>query len=256
MGGLVFYTEGMSVPFLIIDGYNLMHAAGMARLQYGRGDLERCRNAFINLLSLAISEEQAARTIMVFDAFGAPDNVSRKYLIAGMTILFASPGSDADTAIEEMIADHSSPRQVLIVSSDHRIQKAARKRRAQSMDSDVFLLELEKLAEKRKKQGEALPPQKFGHRITELETDYWLDEFGSIPTTMKEAGIEPLEVKENKPSGDANKTPSPQQKTEAPSETDEWTEIFDSIQVKFDNVSNADYWQKQIDDVIEEESDS
>ena len=30
---------------LVIDGYNLMHAAGLARATYGPGDLERCHTA-------------------------------------------------------------------------------------------------------------------------------------------------------------------------------------------------------------------
>ncbi len=254
----------MSIPFLIIDGYNLMHATGIARRQYAPGDLERCRNQFINILSLAISEEQSARTIIVFDAFDAPSGLSRKYQIDGITILFAQPGHDADTVIEEMIEDHSSPRQVMVVSSDHRIQRAARKRRAQSIDSDLFLIELEKLAEKRKKRGEALPPQKLGNHITELETNYWLEQFGSIPTTMKDAGIEPLLIEiesEKKKSSSASQSPKSTSRNkpilgenENP-ETDEWLEIFNDVQSEFDKVNDPEFWQKQIDDVIKEETD-
>ena len=58
----------MATPFRIIDGYNLMHAAGMARRRYGPGDLERYRNRFIRLVAARLTEEERARTTIVFDA--------------------------------------------------------------------------------------------------------------------------------------------------------------------------------------------
>ena len=249
----------MTVPFLIIDGYNLMHAVGLARQQYGQGDLERSRNAFINFLSLAISEKQSARTIVVFDAFDAPDNLSRKYQQSGMTILFAPSGCDADSVIEEMIENHSAPKQVLVVSSDHRIQRAARKRRAKSIDSDLFLIKLEKLHEKNKSTKEALPPQKLGQHISDMETDYWLEEFGSIPTTMKEAGVEPFKAEpintQKTPASKKKTLPNKNKDTQEKPETDEWLEIFNNIQTELNSMGDADYWQQQIDDVIKEEGE-
>ena len=58
----------MSRPFWIIDGYNLMHAAGMARQHYGPHELERRRNLFLAFLNTHLSEVELPRTCVVFDA--------------------------------------------------------------------------------------------------------------------------------------------------------------------------------------------
>ncbi len=125
--------------FLIIDGYNLMHAAGMARQNYGPGDLERCRNRFLNQLVSLLSENTKNSCVVVFDAFDAPADLPQQQKSLGPVLIqFAAPGCDADSEIESMLLSHSAPRQVLIVTSDHRLQKAARRRRARCVDSEVF----------------------------------------------------------------------------------------------------------------------
>ena len=241
----------MAVPFLIIDGYNLMHAAGMARLQYGPGDLERCRNEFLNFLLLALGDQQCGRATVVFDAFDAPDSMPRRYELHGLTILFATAGGDADAAIEDLIAAHSAPRRVLVVSSDHRIQRAARKRRAKFSDSDKFLLELEKYQQRFSKQETRNIPQKYGQQISALETEYWLEEFGEIPTAEevnKEQAIEPEQ-------SDITEQPLEEPNVEQPpaTEKEEWLDIFGDVTIDTDNAEDVKFWQQQIDDVIDEE---
>ncbi|GAB4145279.1 MAG: NYN domain-containing protein [Planctomycetaceae bacterium] len=133
----------MATPFLLIDGYNLMHACSMCRRSYGVGQFEVHRNRFLRYLANHLSEAERRRAVVVFDAQNAPGNSPRSSQFEDMQILFAS-GSDADTLIEQLIVQHSAPRQVILVSSDHRLQKAARKRRARSVDSEVFADELER----------------------------------------------------------------------------------------------------------------
>jgi len=115
----------MADPYLLIDGYNLMHAAGMARLRYGPGDLERCRKRFLKYLQGRLTSRELPRTSVVFDAGDAPTDMPRRTTLDGMQVFFAKPGGDADSLIEELIAAHSAPRQVRLISSDHRLQKAA-----------------------------------------------------------------------------------------------------------------------------------
>ena len=55
-----------------------------------------------------------------------------------MPIRFAAGYDSADTLIEELILACSSPRSLTVVSSDHRIQRAAKKRRAEAIDSEVW----------------------------------------------------------------------------------------------------------------------
>ena len=127
----------MSTQFLLIDGYNVLFAAGLARKQYGPGQFEACRRRLLQGRADRIGEEQRLRTTIVFDAQEAPSGAPSEEVFAEMRVVF-SVGSDADSVIEQMLLRHSSPRQVLVVSSDHRLQRAAARRRAQSVDSDRF----------------------------------------------------------------------------------------------------------------------
>ena len=127
----------MSTQFLLIDGYNVLFAAGLARKQYGPGQFEACRRRLLQGLADRIGEAQRLKTTIVFDAQDAPDGAPSEEVFAEMRVVF-SVGTDADSVIEQMLLKHSSPRQVLVVSSDHRLQRAAARRQAQWVDSDRF----------------------------------------------------------------------------------------------------------------------
>ena len=77
----------MADPFLLVDGYNLMHAAGMARLRYGPGELERCRGRFLRFLRRHLTAYESSRTTVVFDAADAPLGLPRQSTLDGMHIL-------------------------------------------------------------------------------------------------------------------------------------------------------------------------
>ncbi|MCA9058071.1 MAG: NYN domain-containing protein, partial [Planctomycetaceae bacterium] len=132
----------MARTFLIIDGYNLMHAAGYARPRYGPGDLERRRGQFIRHLASAIRSDQLSDTTVVFDAFESSGTDRETQHLSGMQVQFAPPGMDADSEIEELLISHNSPRQIVVVSSDHRLQKAASRRGSKCVDSEIFWKQL------------------------------------------------------------------------------------------------------------------
>lgn len=151
--------------FLIIDGYNLLHAAGLARRQYGPGGLQRSRFQLIRQLERFLSAEAAKNCTVVFDAFGAPSTDDEKTpttpsLAGSPRIMFAPAGTDADTAIEKLLLSHSAPGQVLIVSGDRRLQRSAERRRAGWVDSEVFWTELtEETAQTRKSANNSGKPK-------------------------------------------------------------------------------------------------
>lgn len=133
----------MARLFLIIDGYNLMHAMGLGRSSYGPGDLERSRNQLIQQVNSALDHSVAADSVIVFDSSqtghrGPPQNGQTP-----LHVMYSRDGRDADAEIELMLGCHSSPKQVLIISSDHRLHKAARRRKARCMDSEDFCSQLE-----------------------------------------------------------------------------------------------------------------
>lgn len=127
----------MAVPFLLVDGYNLLYEVGLGRATYGPGEYESCRRRLLAELASRLSRAERERTIVVFDAIHSPSKLETRLQFDGISVLFPS-GRDADSQIESMIAAHSAPKQVRVVSSDHRLQRAARQRGCQFVDSDAF----------------------------------------------------------------------------------------------------------------------
>ncbi|QDT53541.1 YacP-like NYN domain protein [Caulifigura coniformis] len=128
---------------VMIDGYNLLHAAGLAKARYAPGELERRRARLLAKLRDLLDPAMLARTTVVFDARVNPPPVRPDPPAGPITVLFAPRDREADDVIEELLAKHSAPGQVLVVSSDHRLHKAARRRSATPIDSDAFLDQLE-----------------------------------------------------------------------------------------------------------------
>ena len=169
-------------PYLIIDGYNLMHAAGLARTTYGPGQLERLRMRLLRHLARHLTAAERERTTIVFDAGTAPPDLPRQSMTAGIAVRFASPGREADDEIEELIAAHSAPRQIRLVSSDHRLQRSVRRRGGTFLDSEDFAREIER----RGPVAEAAPPppkpdpRSASSADPAIETRRWLEIFGDV----------------------------------------------------------------------------
>jgi predicted RNA-binding protein with PIN domain len=125
---------------ILIDGYNLMYAAGIVGPGSGKGGLERSRSALARFVGESLEPAERSRAIVVFDAAGAPPGLPSSITLHGVAIRFAKGYHDADELLEELIAADNAPRRLTVVSSDHRIQRAARKRRATAVDSDVWYL--------------------------------------------------------------------------------------------------------------------
>ncbi len=142
----------MAQRWLIIDGYNLLHAAGLMRPRMGPAGLERARRTLAGRLERALNEQALRNTTIVFDGQGPATTAAEtgggsQLLDSSLTIQFSAASSDADTEIEQLLAHHSSPSQVVVVSSDHRLHKAAARRNAVCVDSEEFLDSLQESAE-------------------------------------------------------------------------------------------------------------
>ena len=171
----------MATLYLIIDGYNLMHAAGLARRSYGQGDLERCRNQLHRLLKDLLGRDAIRRTSVVYDAFESTSDANRSQDHGGLHVLFAPKGTDADTEIERLLNQHSSPKQVLVVSSDHRLHKAARRRKAACVDSEDFLAGVQASAETNTRGPQRSPSdESLSPPTADKELQAWADELERI----------------------------------------------------------------------------
>jgi uncharacterized protein len=162
---------------ILIDGYNLMNVANILGRARTERSLEHSRLALLALLSSSLDSEDRKRTTVVFDASNAPPGLPRRTHYQGITVRFAAAYADADTLIEELIRKNSSPKRLTVVSSDHRIQRAARRRKAEAVDSDVWLGRL--LGLRREREAEAkhqaeMPPVP----LLSEQIDYWIRQFG------------------------------------------------------------------------------
>jgi predicted RNA-binding protein with PIN domain len=172
---------------LLIDGYNLLHASGIHGRGRGAGALERSREALLNVLATSLPSEEVTRTTIVFDARDPPWGVSRQTEHQGLTVIFASREVDADSLIEELIKEHSAPRKLTVVSSDHRLQRAAKRRRATAIDSDRWFAQLLRERHERSlpQQSDVIKPE---GPFSPGEVDFWLKQFDLEASVDKGSG--------------------------------------------------------------------
>lgn len=183
----------MSARDLIIDGYNLMYAAGYCQAEYAAGDLMRCRTRLLAWLLEKLTPAEIGRTTVVFDAREPPPGRPDRMMVRGLTVLFAREQGEADALIEQLIERHFSPKQLTVVSSDHRLHKSVRARRGEAIDSERFLEEKERrrprvvepAPEKPVPEKPMAPSKTVGPGVAASggstgSTEEWLREFGTI----------------------------------------------------------------------------
>lgn len=236
---------------IVIDGYNLMHAAGLARRSYGPGDLERCRHRLLNFIRRGLAPDQRARTTILFDGKGTDNSSQLDFRFHGLTVGFSPAGQEADDLIEQFILEHSFPKQLIVVSSDHRLHKAARARRSTAIDSEEFVRQLEQVTD-----VPGTDPPRLRSPASEKpevgETHEWMQEFGDIDlseierSVQREARIEKLV--DSKPTSE--ETAQPRQQTgitpDKPPKKTCQPEDFDDELPLDQNPLDLDFWEKRI----------
>lgn len=163
---------------LIIDGYNLLHASGVLGRGRGKGHLERARTALLNSLAQAIPSAELTKTTVVFDSKDPPWGAPKRINHEGIEVVFASHHDDADSYIEEMIIKNSAPRKLTVVSSDHRLHRAAKRRKATAVDSDRWFVDLQRARAARQENPGGDQVIKPEGPFTSGEVEYWLRQFG------------------------------------------------------------------------------
>jgi hypothetical protein len=106
--------------------------------------------------------------------------------VDGIDIRFAVGYPEADDLLEEIIADHSVPKKLAVVSSDRRVQAAARRRGCLVHDSQPWLDALldgkfaaDTPAVRSAEQGRGVASdEKPADLVDRDEVDRWMNEFG------------------------------------------------------------------------------
>lgn len=154
---------------LIVDGYNLLRAVQKMEEFASFTDVQLCR-ALSDYLRCVRD-----RGHIVFDGIGPPDK-SAFGGIPGLEVYFSGESTDADSVIEQKIADSTAPKGLMIVSSDRRIRASAARRRAVSVGAEAFWQSLLAQLEKESRRPAPEPLQKR-HGLTDRETQLWLKKF-------------------------------------------------------------------------------
>ncbi|HMC65658.1 MAG TPA: NYN domain-containing protein [Gemmataceae bacterium] len=161
----------------LIDGYNLIYAMGMLRKRAGPTGLLKARRGLLGLLRGAYGED-ASQVTVVFDARGAPAGAVEEEDYEGIHVRYAVHQEQADDLIESLIQHHSAPRQLTVVSDDHRLQQAARRRQCMAVGCGDYIDWLARHRQERKRrspEGETKP-----EHVSEHETERWLQEFRDL----------------------------------------------------------------------------
>ena len=165
----------------LIDGYNLMFAGGLLGRKLGPDGFRKVRHRFLNDLAATLDPVEAHLTTVVFDARSAPLDVPAATRHKGLTVLFAVDVDTADDRIEDLIAAHSSPKILTVVSSDHRIQKAATRRKAKVLSADDYWTRMDTLKERKVRAPSPADDETDRREApSALEASYWLAEFRDV----------------------------------------------------------------------------
>jgi len=155
----------------IIDGDNLRHAwpthAGAA---LGRVALCEALRHWVR--------RAGVRVTVVFDGPAPRRELERQIRHGEAEVIFSGPRS-ADEVIEDLIEQAPSAANLVVVSSDHAVRAAARRRRAQAIKSHDFVINgmAPSGAPRRRPAAEPVEPDSAGHN-GEGDAAHWLREFG------------------------------------------------------------------------------
>jgi predicted RNA-binding protein with PIN domain len=170
----------------LIDGYNLMHAAGAAGdARVTPEGFRRRRRRFLNELADVLGAQEARETTIVFDATSPPPDFALESSYKGLQVIFALGDENADARIEQLIAAHSAPKSLNVVSSDRRVRKAAQRRKARALTSDQFLDLIDRLRTERptgtgNARLESSGPTDLPEPLPPGEPEFWMEQFRDL----------------------------------------------------------------------------
>ncbi len=120
---------------VLIDGYNLIFTCGLHGRHRNPASLAQARLKLERAIRQNVPTDELMAIWIVYDSAhgnAGSDETSGE----GPVATFAGDFEDADAMIEALIARSSIPKSLIVVSADHRIQVAARRRDCQVIDSE------------------------------------------------------------------------------------------------------------------------
>jgi predicted RNA-binding protein with PIN domain len=199
------------MPRILIDGYNLLHATDVFGQGALEGTLQGSREALLAFLAARLTSRERRGTTIVFDAAGAPPGLPSEHKFEGLQVRFARDYADADAMLEALIEKARAPKELLVVSGDRRVQRAARSRGAAWMNSTEWYRQVR---DRLPQDGEA-PPSKRPAPAGVGDVDYWVNEFNDAPAVP---GEPPPPTSHATHSAEKTSSPPPTQQPDATEE--------------------------------------
>jgi predicted RNA-binding protein with PIN domain len=165
----------MRVSYLI-DGYNLLFHIGLFDRRGGAHALDDARSRLLDLLKTKFANAADDVTV-VFDSGRARQRRASPVEHGGLQVQYTSRGEEADDLIEELTARCPNPRNLIVISNDHRVQHAATRKGAQAWSCDELLDW--KDVRPVKPPHDAPEPDRSA-RPSRREIQHWLSEFGDL----------------------------------------------------------------------------
>jgi uncharacterized protein len=169
----------------LIDGYNVLFSLGMVPRPVKEGDLQRARHTLLQMLHEALGEQGKTCTV-VFDATRAPAKAPGDMVFHGIDVRFTKRREEADDLISYLIKQCTSPKQLTVISSDHRLVEETTRKRATVIKADAFLDWLD-----RQKPQQSTSSASSG--VSQEERDRWMQTFAGIDHELSDAKAFPEE---------------------------------------------------------------
>lgn len=156
----------------LIDGYNVLFSLGMVPTPVKEGDLQRARQQLLEMLAEGLGDKVKLCTV-VFDAAKSPPRNSSDMVYRGIEVRFTKRREEADDLIAWLITQCHVPKQLTVISSDHRLVEATNRKRATSIKAEQFPDWLEK----QKSPASPATPTKT---VSPEEQARWMKAFADI----------------------------------------------------------------------------
>jgi hypothetical protein len=215
----------------LIDGHNLI-----ARLEDLTLDDPNDEAKLILRLRSWTAANKKRRVTVVFDG-GLPGGKSTRLSTSRVTVVFATSGQTADDLLIRRINQIKNPAEYTLVSSDHQVLAAARRRRMPVILSEAFAAQLPAERPRPATTQVAAETQIANERehpqLSEDEVNEWLELFGPVPE-RKAPSPPPLipkeiETKDSEPLSPPAKRSIgrvDRERSLSAEEVDEWLGIF------------------------------
>jgi predicted RNA-binding protein with PIN domain len=180
----------LPVPKLLIDGYNLLFQSDLVGRGRGERWLQKATSRLVKRVTERVPPRLLETTLIIFDrpqVGPAPPDIK---FPSGLEVRYAVDHVEADDLLEEIIRQHPTPKLLTVVSSDQRVRRCARAKRAQSIDADTFLAQLAQPLNMRSADRNTAPQsspfllhegaddsETSGALLPEEEVAYWVDKF-------------------------------------------------------------------------------